>query len=516
MGNLGQKWVISLVTLLLALCTPYSDAYTKTASKVKSAVFYSPKVELSPGISSNKFYYDVKFPEGHVALKSFNGEVVDEEGNSVPLYEVYLHHWLVARYHKPINSTSTEDIVLVKNAGVCQGNTLPQYFGIGSETRKTATYIPDPFGVEIGNPVEIPPGYEEKWMINLHAIDTRGVEDRWGWGCTECRCNLYNVTTNVDGQPLPPSYKGDSNYVVFINVTVLGILVLSGIILLPVLPVAITDNVVNSKKTVSKGTFNELDHLSMGNIKEKNPRLWAFLIATYWVSFFSLILLWKGYKHVSVLLAEALKSPEIKPEQFAIVVRDIPKVSEGQTKKDHVDSYFRTIYPETFYRSMIVTNNKAVNKIWEELEGYRKKLARAKVIFEASKKTAKPEGTRPTNKTGFLGLIGKKVDSIEYYSEKIDETIPKLESDQKITLREKQQNVVVVFFNNRVTAASAAQSLHAQMVNLWTVIDAPERRQILWPNLKIKFFERQVRQYVVCVIVALTIFFYMIPDVDLP
>ncbi|KAI4297321.1 hypothetical protein L6164_037215 [Bauhinia variegata] len=206
MRNLGQKWVISLVTLLLALCTPYSDAYTETANKVKSAVFYSPKVELSPGISSNKFYYDVKFPEGHVALKSFNGEVVDEEGNSVPLYEVYLHHWLVDRYHQPINSSSTEDIVLVRNAGVCQGDTLSQYFGIGSETRKTATYIPDPFGVEIGNPVEIPAGYEEKWMINLHAIDTRGVEDRRG--CTECRCNLYNVTTDGDGQPLPPSYKG--------------------------------------------------------------------------------------------------------------------------------------------------------------------------------------------------------------------------------------------------------------------------------------------------------------------
>ncbi|KAI4297311.1 hypothetical protein L6164_037205 [Bauhinia variegata] len=132
----------------------------------------------------------------------------------------------------------------------------------------------------------------------------------------------------------------------------------------------------------------------------------------------------------------------------------------------------------------------------KELEGYRKKLARAEAIFEASKTTAKPEGTRPTNKTGFRGLIGKKVDSIEYYSEKINETIPKLESEQKITLREKQQNAAVVFFNNRVTAASAAQSLHAQMVDHWTVIDAPERRQILWPNLKIKFFERQVRQYV--------------------
>ncbi|KAI4297310.1 hypothetical protein L6164_037204 [Bauhinia variegata] len=102
----------------------YSDASTRTKSTVKSAVFYSPKVDLSPGISSNKYYYDVKFPRGHIALKNFNGEVVDEDGNSVPLYEAYLHHWVVVRYHQPINSTSTDDNVIVRNAGVCQGDVL--------------------------------------------------------------------------------------------------------------------------------------------------------------------------------------------------------------------------------------------------------------------------------------------------------------------------------------------------------------------------------------------------------
>lgn len=49
------------------------------------------------------------------------------------------------------------------------------------------------------------------------------------------------------------------------------------------------------------------------------------------------------------------------------------------------------------------------------------------------------------------------------------------------------------------------------MVDNWTVIDAPEPRELLWSNLKIKFFERELRQYVVYIIVALTIFFYIIP-----
>ncbi|KGN49436.1 CSC1-like protein ERD4 [Cucumis sativus] len=303
-------------------------------------------------------------------------------------------------------------------------------------------------------------------------------------------------------------------YFVFLA-TVLGIFVLSAVVLLPVLiPIAVTDDGIKNAKmnnTQSVGTFSELDNLSMGNINLRSNRLWAFLLATYWVSFVVYYLTWKAYNHVSALRAEALMTPEVKAEQFAIIVRDIPPVPEGQTRKEQVDSFFKNIYPDTFYRSLIVTDNKKVNKLWEELEGYKKKLERSEAVFEASKTEAKPEGVRPTHKTGFLGLIGKKVDSIEFYSEKINELVPKLESEQKATLREKQKNAAVVVFNNRKTAASAAQNLHAQIVDKWTVLAAPEPRQIIWPNLYINFIQRQVRQYVVYVIVALMIFFYMIP-----
>ncbi|CAK8530859.1 unnamed protein product [Lathyrus sativus] len=299
-------------------------------------------------------------------------------------------------------------------------------------------------------------------------------------------------------------------YFVFLS-TVFIILILAGIILLPVLlPVAITDG-GGKKQSVSKGTFNELDELSMGNITASSARLWAYFIACYWISLVSLFFLWKAYRHVSFLRSEAFKSPDVKPEQFAIVVRDIPPVPEGQTRKEQVDSYFKSIYPEAFYRSMIITDNKEVNKIWEELEGYKKKLARAEAVYADSKTTAKPEGTRPTNKTGCLGILGKKVDSIEYCNEKINELVAKLETEQKVTLKEKQQNAAIIFFSNRVVAASASQSLHAQTIDRWSVFDAPEPCQLLWPNLKIKYFQREMRQYLVYFIVALAIFFYMIP-----
>ena len=151
-----------------------------------------------------------------------------------------------------------------------------------------------------------------------------------------------------------------------------------------------------------------------------------------------------------------------------------------------------------------------VNKLYHELERYKKKLVHAEAIYADSKKKVL-EGRRPTHKNGIFGLTGKKVDSIDFYNEKISGLNPKLESEQKVTLREKQLASAIVFFTSRLAAASAAQSLHAQIADHWTVLEAPEPRQIIWTNLTIKYFERQARQYIVYGIVALTILFYMIP-----
>ncbi|ONK56103.1 uncharacterized protein A4U43_C10F4160 [Asparagus officinalis] len=91
---------------------------------------------------------------------------------------------------------------------MCNGP-LDQYLGLGSETRRTSTWVPNPYGIEIGDPKTIPNGYEERWVLDIHAIDTRGVKDRLG--CTECKCSLYNVTKDESGYPLRKNYIGGLN-----------------------------------------------------------------------------------------------------------------------------------------------------------------------------------------------------------------------------------------------------------------------------------------------------------------
>ncbi|KAH0705704.1 hypothetical protein KY285_010243 [Solanum tuberosum] len=156
------------------MADPSSQSQVKEENGVKSAVFGSPTIVLEPGSVSNKYYNNIDFPKGHIAVKSFFAEVVDEAGNSIPLYETYLHHWVVVRYYYRKG-----------NSGICDEG-LPQYFGLGSEIRKTITYVPDPCGIEVGNPVEVPPGYEERWL-----------------------CDLYNVTKDENDRVIEPDYIGD-------------------------------------------------------------------------------------------------------------------------------------------------------------------------------------------------------------------------------------------------------------------------------------------------------------------
>jgi hypothetical protein len=63
---------------------------------------------------------------------------------------------------------------------------------------------------------------------------------------------------------------------------------------------------------------------------------------------------------VSNLRATARSTPDVKPEEFAVLVRDIPRPSPDETIKDFVDSYFRALHPNTFYRSMVVTDHTKV------------------------------------------------------------------------------------------------------------------------------------------------------------
>ncbi|KAL2652089.1 hypothetical protein R1flu_020217 [Riccia fluitans] len=190
---MGKPGLLFLLVVWCMVCAVSGEVRT----------FRSPAFNLGPGDVENKYYW-MEMPSGHVGLKSFNGEVVGEDGNPVPLSEVYLHHWVA--FKENVKKEGKKEIRSSPNAGTCQRKTLTQFFGLGSETRRTDYYLPDPYVIETGNPKDIPEGFEERWMLNVHAIDTRGAVNPGH--CLECRCASYNVSVTEFGKKVPEEYIG--------------------------------------------------------------------------------------------------------------------------------------------------------------------------------------------------------------------------------------------------------------------------------------------------------------------
>ncbi|KAG6549873.1 hypothetical protein Mapa_008855 [Marchantia paleacea] len=190
-----------LLVLSLLVCT-----WSLVRAEIKT--YRSPVMSLGPGDVTERFFY-TEMPSGHVGIKSFFGEVIDEEGKPVPVSEVYLHHWVVMKMHvkkKDEGLLRGMRDVFAGNDGICQGLILPQTFGSGSETRRTSYNLPAPYVVEIGDREKIPYGYEEVWILNVHGIDTRGaINPRF---CLECRCESYNISVTSTGFKVPEEYVG--------------------------------------------------------------------------------------------------------------------------------------------------------------------------------------------------------------------------------------------------------------------------------------------------------------------
>ncbi|MCO5583636.1 hypothetical protein L7F22_037549 [Adiantum nelumboides] len=311
---------------------------------------------------------------------------------------------------------------------------------------------------------------------------------------------IYHAWSATEDQIVQHAGLDATVYMIFLS-SALWICLYTAVFCVPILlPISGTDHYFESG---AKAGFTNFDKVAMGNISQKSPRLWAFAIADYWLTISTMFVLWKSYKHAVFLRTLDQASSKAKPEQFAILVRDIPSPS-GQSIEEKVDSFFRKLHPTTYETCIIVTNMAKANKIWTDLETYRKKLEHAEAVYDVYK-------FRPTLKTGMFGLYGPKVDSIDYCKEQIEKLITLLRDEQLQTRAKRQRGAAIVIFNNRAAAAIAGQAMHSKYANNWTAMAAPEPREVMWGNLPISFVSRIIRQFFVYFIVLVTVLFYMIP-----
>ncbi|KAG0947779.1 hypothetical protein G6F32_006052 [Rhizopus arrhizus] len=126
----------------------------------------------------------------------------------------------------------------------------------------------------------------------------------------------------------------------------------------------------------------------------------------------------------------------------------------------------------------------------------------------------KKSSRRPTVRTGFLGLFGRKVDAIEHYTVLFDD-LDRMTTDLRASPNYEMTNVAFVTFDHMSSAVIASQiAIHPEPFACRTIM-AYEPRDVLWSSVSIRGRERIVREIIVWAITVVLVIFWFVPVVVL-
>ncbi|KAK8284896.1 hypothetical protein V6Z11_D08G184700 [Gossypium hirsutum] len=201
-----------------------------------------------------------------------------------------------------------------------------------------------------------------------------------------------------------------------------------------------------------------------------------------------------------------LASQRRRAEQFTVLVRNVPQISVNSIS-DSLDQFFKTSHPDTYLCYQAVYNAYKFAKLVRKRDRLQNWLDYNQLKFEIHSEK------RPTKKTGFLGLWGKRVDSIDFYKQQIKEFDKNMALERQKVLKDTKSILPVAFvsFKSRWGAAVCAQTQQSKNPTLWLANWAPEPRDIYWQNLAIPFLSLTIRKLIISLSVFALVFFYMIP-----
>ncbi|XP_062146285.1 CSC1-like protein At1g32090 [Alnus glutinosa] len=283
---------------------------------------------------------------------------------------------------------------------------------------------------------------------------------------------------------------------IFVPMTVLALLIL--------IPVNVSSGTLFFLR--KELVVSDIDKLSISNVRPESIRFFFHIGLQYLFTIWTCYMLYKEYDYVASMRMHFLASQHRRAEQFTVVVRNVPHV-HGHSVSDTVDHFFQTNHPNHYLCHQAVYNANKYAKLVRQRERFQNWLDYNQLKFERH-----PE-KRPTRKTGFLGLCGERIDSIEYYKQQIKQLDKILTSERQKIVKDPKSVLPVAFvsFNSRWGAAVCAQTQQSKNPTLWLTNWAPEPRDVFWRNLAIPFFSLTIRKLVISMSVFALVFFYMIP-----
>ncbi|KAG2405776.1 CSC1-like protein [Vigna angularis] len=255
---------------------------------------------------------------------------------------------------------------------------------------------------------------------------------------------------------------------VFIRIYLLGLKIFAPITLLAfivLVPVNWTGNTLE-KQGAKNLTYSDIDKISISNIPFGSDRFWAHIAMSYVFSSWTCYSLYKEYKNVAAMRLRFLAAESRRPDQFTVLVRNVPPDTD-ESVTEHIEHFFCVNHPDHYLM----------------------------------------------HQTGFMGLLGTKVDAIDHYTESI-ETLSKEEAEARETVINNPDAIMpaaFVSFKTRWGAVVCAQTQQTSDPTIWLTDWAPEPRDVFWENLAIPYFELNMRRLVMTVALFFLTFCFMIP-----
>eukprot|EP00850_Spirogloea_muscicola_P008191 SM000043S15819 [mRNA] locus=s43:323436:330226:+ [translate_table: standard] len=300
--------------------------------------------------------------------------------------------------------------------------------------------------------------------------------------------------------------------VVFLRFFLLGLkifvpIAFAGLVVL--VPINETDNFLPElaiQNANSNFTYTNIDRLSVANVHDGSDRLWAHVLFTWVFSAWVWLMLWLEYHTITGMRLDYLAAQKSRPDQYTVLVRQVPP-DPHETVSWHVQHFFRVNHPDHYLLHQPVLNAIKLQKLITQWEWTSNKLRALEARAE------KRKGQRPTHRTGPCGCCGARVDSIDFYNEKLDKLDPQISVERARVLKDPRAVVTAAFvsFRTRWGAAVAAQTQQCRDSTRWITEWAPEPRDVHWANLPVNYLSLNMRRLGAAAAVFGLVFFFMIP-----
>ncbi|XP_030459431.1 CSC1-like protein At3g21620 [Syzygium oleosum] len=292
---------------------------------------------------------------------------------------------------------------------------------------------------------------------------------------------------------------------VYLRIYLIGLKIFVPITILA-FSVMVPVNWTNGSLERSKFSHSNIDKLSISNVPNGSPRFWTHLVMAYAFTFWTCYVLKREYEIVALMRLHFVASEHRRPDQFTVLVRNVPP-DPDESVSELVEHFFLVNHPDHYLTHQVVYNANKLSKLVDE----KKKLQNWLDYYQL--KYTRNQSQRPTTKTGTLGLCGKRMDAIDFYTSKIEKISREIAQEKENTISSSKYVMPASFvsFKTRWGAAVCAQTQQTRNPTVWLTEWAPEPRDIYWANLAIPYVSLSVRRLIIAVAFFFLTFFFMIP-----